>query len=144
TGEFAGVVALPEYRIDQRFVGFCNLPELRRRAVISRVDVRMILSRQPAERALDLTKRRVPAQSEQNVEIHGAPAATPYLSSTTSASMTSSFLPRSALCDPPEVPPSPRVSPVAAPDWPGAACWYSAAAALCWACVRSSMALLIA
>ena len=56
------VVPPPPVRIAQRLVRLGDLPELRRRRAVTRIDVRVIPPRQPPVRALDVAQRRAPAR----------------------------------------------------------------------------------
>src|SRR5439155_7117358 len=70
SGRPGGVVAAPPIRVAQRFVRFDDLPELRRRSPIARVDVGMVFTRKPLVRPLHVDERRVPIEPEYNVEVH--------------------------------------------------------------------------
>ena len=91
--------APPPIGIAQRLVGLRDLAELRRRRAVARIDVRMILPREPLVGALDVAERRAALEPEEDVEIHqsvDSELMTRFAiprhclpSSTTSASMTS-------------------------------------------------------
>src|SRR5262249_47840270 len=64
------VVAVTPIRIAERLVGFGNLSELLLRQPIARVDVGMMLARQPLVRALDVVQRRAALEAEHYVKVH--------------------------------------------------------------------------
>ncbi len=66
----AGVVPAAPLRIDQRLVRVRDLAELRRRHPIPRIDVRVMAARQPLVRPLDVARRGVAVEAEDNIEIH--------------------------------------------------------------------------
>src|SRR5262245_52975350 len=98
------------------------------RRSVSRIDIGMEPTREPPVRTLDVVKRGFPFDSEQDVQVH---CLEPYLSSTTSASMTSPFF-VDPLAAPPASPPGGWLGPPPAPA-EELACWYRLAAALCCA-----------
>ena len=64
------VVAAAPIGIAERLVRLGDLTELGRRHPVARVDVRVIPAREPLVRALDVAKRRVAIEAEDDVEVH--------------------------------------------------------------------------